>query len=263
MSRPLIDYGRCGARLHDLPVFDVHAHLGDFAQIPSIGLDAQIREMDRIGVDVMALSSVEAIYGDIRRGNDEVAAAVRRHPGRIVGYCHVSAQYPDVMLPELERCFAPDANRAFRGIKVYQTGTDYDHPLFDPVWAFARARGLPVLAHTWGNNLTGYDRAAARFPEVAFLAAHAGSGFAYDTYLKAAAAAPNLVLDLTYSREHTNMIEHFVDTLGASRIVWGSDTPTFSVTHQIGKVLFARIADEEKRMILYDNAARLFGLPHG
>jgi predicted TIM-barrel fold metal-dependent hydrolase len=261
VSRPLIEYGRCGERLVDVPVFDVHAHIGDFSLITTIGVDEQVREMDRIGIDVMALSSVEGIYGDIRRGNDDVMAAAQRHPGRIIGYCHVSAQYPDLMLAELERCFSAQAGAWFRGIKVYQVGTDYDHPLFDPVWAFARERGLPVLAHTWATSLTGYDRAAKRFPEVAFMMAHAGSGFAYDTYLKAAASSPNLYLDLTYSREHTNMIEHFVRTLGAGRVLWGSDTPTFSTSQQIGKVLFARISDEEKRMILYNNSARLFGLP--
>jgi predicted TIM-barrel fold metal-dependent hydrolase len=128
------------------------------------------------------------------------------------------------------------------------------------VWSFARERRLPVLAHTWGGNLTGLDKVAARFPDVAFLMAHSGSGFAYDAYLKAAASSPNLYLDLTYSREHTNMIEHMVRTAGARRVVWGSDAPTFSLSQQIGKVLFARIPDEEKRLILYDNAARLFGL---
>lgn len=258
MKRPLIEYGRTGAPLSDVPVFDVHAHVGDFATIATIGVAEQVREMDRVGVDVVAVSSVEGIYGDIRRGNDDVAEAARHHPGRIIGYCHVSAQYPELMMPELERCFALSW---FKGIKVYQVGTAFDHPLFDPVWAFARDRRLPVLAHTWGNNLTGLDKAAMRFPEVPFLMGHSGSGFAYEGYLKSAASAPNLYLDLTYSREHTNMIEEFVRVAGAGRVVWGSDTPTFSLTHQIGKVLFARIADEEKRMILYDNAARLFGLP--
>jgi predicted TIM-barrel fold metal-dependent hydrolase len=258
MTRPLIEYGRTGERLGDTPVFDVHAHIGNFALIQTAGWENQLRQMDRVGVDVAAISSVEAIYGDVRRGNDEVAAVVQRHPTRFCGYCHVSAQYPDELLPELERCFATPW---FKGIKVYQVGTDYDHPLFDAVWTFARARKLPVLAHSWGNQLTGLDRAAARFPEVPFLMGHSGSGFAYDSYLKAAQASPNLYLDLTYSREHTGMIEHFVRTVGVERVVWGSDAPTFSLSQQIGKVLFARLSDADKRLILYANAARLFGLP--
>ena len=36
----------------------------------------------------------------------------------------------------------------------------------------ARDRRVPVLAHTWGGSVTGLDRAAARFPDVAFLAGH-------------------------------------------------------------------------------------------
>jgi hypothetical protein len=257
MTAPLIDYGRKGLKLEGIPVCDIHAHIGHFSLVGSPPLESQVREMDRIGIEVALVSSVEALHGDIAWGNDQVAEAARRYPGRFLGYCHVSAQYPDQMLPELERCFR---NPVFRGIKVYQVGTDFDHAHFDPVWAFARERRLPVLAHTWAGNLTGLDRAALRFPEVFFLMGHAGSGFAYQPYLDAARRAPNLVLDLTYSREHTNMIEHFVAEVGADRIVWGSDAPTFSMSQQVGKILFARIPDEAKRKILYGNAATLLRL---
>jgi predicted TIM-barrel fold metal-dependent hydrolase len=44
-------------------------------------------------------------------------------------------------------------------------------------------------------------------------------------------------------------------------VVWGSDAPTFSMGQQIGKVLFARISDAEKKAILCDNTARMFNLP--
>lgn len=257
MTRPLIDYGRTGRRLDGIPVFDAHAHVGHFATVRSPSLEDQVREMDRVGIDVTAVSSVEGIFGDIVYGNDQVAEACRLYPGRFIGYCHVSAQHPDLMLPELERCFR---NPAFKGIKVYQVGTEFDHALFDPVWAFARERKLPVLAHTWGGSLTGLDRVALRFPEVPFFMGHAGSGFAYAPYIEAARRAPNLYLDLTYSREHTNMIEHFVAEVGVERIVWGTDAPTFSMSQQVGKILFARIPDEAKRKILYANAAALFGL---
>jgi hypothetical protein len=256
MSRPLIDYARAGLRL-DLPVFDVHAHIGNLIGEDTPPLDAQVAQMDRLGILAMAVSSEHALVGDIVRGNDEVAEAMRRFPGRILGYCHVSANYPDFLLPEVERCFRNDG---FRGIKLYQVGPEYDDPAYDPVWAFAEERGLPVLAHTWGGNLTGFDRAADKHPGVPCLAAHAGSSFAYKPYIEAAKRVPNFYLDLTYSREHTNMIEHFVAELGAERVVWGSDAPLFSMPQQLCKVLFARISDEEKRKILYDNAAGWFRL---
>lgn len=254
MSLPLIEYGRTGRPLDDF-VLDVHAHVGSFAPILSPPLERQVAEMDRTGVRVQLVSSVEALYGDVVRGNNQAAAACAHFPGRLFAYCHVTAQYPELMRSELERCFL---NPVFKGVKVYQVGTRYDHPLFDDVWAFARERGVPVLAHTWGGEVTGLDKAAEKNPEVPFLAGHAGSGFAYQPYVDIAARVPNFYLDLTYSREHTNMIEHFVERAGAGRVVWGSDAPTFSLSQQLGKVLFARIPDEDKRAILGGTARRLF-----
>jgi len=257
MSTPLIDYVRHGRPLTDVPVFDAHAHIDPISPVLRLPLPEQVEQMKRLGIDRVAVSSSLALGGEVRRGNDNVTAAIRRYPGHILGYCHVSARYPDEIVSELERCFAMDG---FRGIKVYQVGVPYDDPLFEPAWAFAKERGVPVLAHTWGGELTGYDHVAEKHPDVAFMAAHTGSGFAYEAYIEAAERCPNLYLDLTYSREHTNMIEHVVERVGADRVVWGTDVPCFSMSHQLSKVLFARITDDDKRKILYHNAAGLFGI---
>ncbi|MEI7435348.1 MAG: amidohydrolase family protein [bacterium] len=256
MKMPLIEYGRTGRTL-DFPVFDVHAHVGNFQNVCAPSLDKQVAEMDRVGIQVQLVSSIESIFGDISRGNDQAAEAAARYPGRIFAYCQISACYPELIRTELERCFR---NPVFKGIKVYQVGVRYDDPLFTPAWEFAREQKLPVLAHTWGGDVTGFDKVAERFPEVAFLAGHAGSGFAYQPYVDMAKRLPNFYLDLTYSREHTNMIEYFVEQVGAGQIVWGSDAPTFSISQQTGKVLYARIPDDTKRAILGGTAFKLFKL---
>lgn len=257
MKSQLAQYALEGKTLDDVPVFDAHAHVGEWATFDSVTLDEQIAEMDRIGIDLAAVSSLVALTGDIRRGNDRIAEVIAGHPGRFVGYAHVSANYSDEMVSELERCFAIDG---FRGVKVYPVGVPYDDAAFDPVWDFARDRNAPVLAHTWAARMNGLENTAQSHPDVNFLVAHAGSEFTYQAYIDAARAAGNLYLDLTYSREHTNMIEHFVESVGAERIVWGTDVPLFSMAQQASKVLCARISDSDKRKIMYDNAAGLFGL---
>jgi predicted TIM-barrel fold metal-dependent hydrolase len=213
--------------------------------------------MDRVGVGIMAISALPALSGDIQRGNDEVADVVGRHPDRFIGYAHVNANFPELLRSELERCFAKPG---FKGIKVYPLGVPYDDPGFEPVWEFAAERRAPVLAHTWAGDLTGLDRCAQRHPAVPFLAAHAGSELQYQAYIDAAKRARNLHLDLTYSRNYANLIEHFVRMVGTDQIVWGTDQPLFSMAQQAAKVLFARIPDEDKKKILYTTAARLFGL---
>ncbi len=256
MSETLVDYARQGRRL-DMPIIDVHAHVGGMAGWDVLPLVDQVAEMDRVGIDVTAISSSRALYGDIAGGNDEVADAIRRYPGRFIGYCHVSGNYPETMLEELQRCFAIDG---FRGIKVYQVGCAYDSENFDAAWQFAKERRVPVLAHTWAGELTGYDTAAEKNPDVNFMVAHTGSGFAYKPYIEFAQKCPNVYLDLTYSREHTGMIEHIVGEVGADRVVWGSDAPCFSMAHQVSKMLYTRIPDEDKLKIMHHNAARLFGV---
>jgi uncharacterized protein len=256
MSKNVAAYGRTGKPL-DFPVFDMHVHHGTWAFFDAISIDEEIAEMDRVGVRVAAISSLPAIAGNIREGNDGVAALLRLHPSRFVGYVHVNANYPALMLPEIERCFAQPG---FRGIKVYQQGVSYDDARFEPVWEFPEARRAPVLAHTWGGNLTGFDKVAQRHPRTAFFAAHAGSDFQSRPYIEAARLARNFYLDLTYSRDHANMLEHFVHEIGAAQIVWGTDQPLFSMAQQASKVLFARISDDDKKRILGGTAYQLFGM---
>lgn len=257
MKSELARYGLAGRKLDLFPLFDSHSHVGQWCVFDSYTVQDQIAEMERIGVKASVVSSLLAISGDVRRGNDQVAAAVKAYPGRILGYAHVNAHYPADMVPELERCFAIPG---FRGIKVYQVGVPYDDPAYDCVWAFARERKVPVLAHTWAGNLTGFDKVAARTPEVSFIMAHSGSEWSYQSYVDAARRTPNLYLDLTGSRDYTGMIETFVREVGAERLVWGGDVPLFSLPQQIGKVLFARIPDADKKKILWDTGARLFGI---
>lgn len=258
MNMPLKEYAARGLPLKDVPLIDAHVHLNSMGHWEAPPLSEQVAEMDRLGIDVAVISSALSIAGDVTRGNDDVETALRQYPGRLYGYCFVSGNYPETMADELERRFA---NPAFRGLKVYPVGTPYDHPRFDPAWNFARDRGLPVLAHTWAGDYNGLDRAARRFPEVMFLAAHTGSGFVYQPYIDTARQLPNFILDLTYSREHTNMIETIVEQANPEQIIWGSDAPCFSMSHQLGKILFARIPDDIKHKIVCHNAARLFRIP--
>lgn len=257
MTETLCEFARTGQPVTHFPIIDVHAHVGGWRLFDSTTLEARVAMMARTGIQTSIVSSMRALAGDILLGNDEVLEAMQRFPTRFLGYVHVSANYPELIESELERCFR---HPSVRGIKVYQNGIPYDDPRMTPIWDYAAAHATPVLAHTWGGVLTGLDAVALAYPTVPFLVAHAGSDFTYQSYADAAARVPNIHLDLTYSREHTNMIEHFVARLGAHRLVWGTDEPLFSMAHQLGKVLFARISDEEKEAILSRNGLRLFHL---
>ena len=90
--------------MQDFPVVDFHAHLGNWGRFgmletPELFLSC----MDNAGIDVACLNCI--FHGDSDRGNDRVVEYVRKWPKRFVGAAFISANYPDEMVPELERCF--------------------------------------------------------------------------------------------------------------------------------------------------------------
>ncbi|MFH1566401.1 MAG: amidohydrolase family protein [Gemmatimonadota bacterium] len=56
------------------------------------------------------------------------------------------------------------------------------------------------------------------------------------------------------------VLEELVAGAGADRVLFGSDMPLMDPRVQIGKIVTADLADEDKRLVLGLNARRLLGL---
>ncbi|NIA22257.1 MAG: amidohydrolase family protein [Anaerolineaceae bacterium] len=76
-------------------------------------------------------------------------------------------------------------------------------------------------------------------------------------YCRLACDHQNVHLDLCLSLSPRRLVERLVEGAGIERIVWGSDALFINMAHQIGKVLGARLSDEQKRAILGGNARRI------
>ena len=249
--------------IHRFDIIDVHMHLGPYFNFHIAHHDPAgiVAEMDRLGIGQGWVSSHLAIEGDAPLGNDETAEAVRAHPGRFVGYVTVDPNYPNEVRPELERRLAQPE---FKMIKLHPGLATYpiDGPNYEPVWKMARARNCPVLTHAWtGDPYCGpgpIRRVMQQYPDVKLIFGHALFHATFKEAAEVASEFPSVILDLTTSNHCYGMIEHAVEKVGADRIVFGSDTPFISAAGAIGKVLYARISDEEKAKILGGNARRLF-----
>lgn len=251
-------------------VFDCHGHFGVEAGffIPGTPVGEFIAGLDRVGIDTVAVSSFSSAFPF---GNDVVAEAVSAHPDRFVGYARINANDHDEIHGELTRCFD---EMGFKGVKVhpYCDQVPADDPRYDPVWEFCAERGAPVLIHTWNSRRYAdplldfcvpslFARIAEDHPGANLIIGH--SGGEYDGILEAievAKAYPNVYLDTASSRLYPGVIEMMVSEVGAHKVLYGSDVPFLSPVPQIGKVVYAAISEDEKRMILGGNVARLFGM---
>ena len=78
--------------------------------------------------------------------------------------------------------------------------------------------------------------------------------------MEVAQERPNLFIDLGVSGMPRGTLAWLVKQVPPAQIVYGSDHPLNGFTFQLGRVLHADISDALKRIILGDNAAKIFGV---
>lgn len=259
---------QAGVVLHDEFILDAHAHMGPWHNfhVPEGGSAASmVNAMDLAGFNCAVVSPHIAIGPDYRRGNRDVAAAAQRFPGRIIPFVTLN---PNAGRREIEEEIAYwDRESGIVAFKIHPACHECKASVdaYFPVYEFADAHGLPVLSHSWaGDPLGGASTLgglAEQFPRAQFIIGHAASSWqVLDEAEKEARQRDNIHLDLTGSRLIYGLLEDMVRRVGAERVLFGTDMPFIDPRPGLGRVLMARLDDDDKRLILGLNAKRLFGL---
>ncbi len=242
-----------GIPLSDLQIVDAHGHLGRWCTVPLPAATARemLSTLDLAGVSRLAISANAAIGPDFRRGNDQVAAALRAFPDRYLAYAVVNPNYPDEVRPELERCFD---QLGFHAIKLH-TGL-HNYPLngehYVPVFEFAQERRATILTH----GCAGLAEVAAKYPDVSIIIAHLGAGFdgrQPNSVLELARDLPNIHFDTASSNVPFKNVNHLVQAVGPNQVVFGSDHPWIDVRYQLGRIIWADLDLNDKLKILGRN----------
>ena len=237
-------------------IVDAHAHLGTLGSF-SASADDLLRWADRAGIEALVVSHFDAIFYDARTGNDATGAAAYAHPDRLVGYVGISsAYYGKAAIEEIDRCVE---QYDMRGLKIHSQRVPVGEQSMFPIVEHVDRLGMPVLVHT---DATGACILARNVPGATIILAHVGDGHSANMWQAMAMARtqPNVVLDLTCSHIYAGMVEACIRAVGAERVVFGTDLPLLEPEVQIQKLYEARVDEAARRLILADNAARLFRL---
>lgn len=132
-------------------------------------VEQRLRDMDRMGVDVQAISvspfqfmyalSPEHGRRTARATNENLAAVVQKHPDRFVALANVPLQAPDLAAEELEYCVK---TLGFRGVEIGTNvaGQEVSRGR-DAFWAKVQALDVMVFMHP--NGFTGGERLADHY----------------------------------------------------------------------------------------------------
>ncbi|MGA7428881.1 MAG: amidohydrolase family protein, partial [Xanthobacteraceae bacterium] len=123
-------------------------------EIWDVGL--RLRDMDANQVDVQVLSPTvfTFFYGHDAAlalacaglQNEEIAAVVRKHPGRFIGLGSVPLQAPQAAADELKRCMSKLGLRGAM-IGTHVNGRNLDDRALEPFWAAAAELGAFIFVH--------------------------------------------------------------------------------------------------------------------
>jgi 2,3-dihydroxybenzoate decarboxylase len=113
------------------------------ADMDASGIDMQVLSLTSPGVQVFDAATANALARD---SNDELAAAIARHPTRFVGLAAAAPQDPPAAAREIERGVR---QLGLRGVIInsHTMGERLDDPKFWAIFEAAEALDVPVYLH--------------------------------------------------------------------------------------------------------------------
>lgn len=265
--------------ISELLAIDVHAHYGEYVHSEATELARKLMSGDPATVLARAkaantmLTVVSPMQGLLPRGeadvvaaNEEAAPTVDRTDGLL--------QW--VIVDPLQPRSFEQARRMLKrpkcvGIKIHPE--EHRYPIVQHgrvLLEFAAEMGAVVQTHSGDPNSLPQDFVplADDFPEVTLILSHLGNGGAaagrLDLQVRAMQDCKhgNLLTDTSSSRSITpGLIEWAVSEVGAERILYGTDSPAYFAPCQRARIDRAELSDEQKRMILRENAERILPIP--
>lgn len=258
----------------EIKAIDVHSHFGEWDRVLAPkesqpffegGLDYLLQNMEyaNIGISINShlYSFIPRGYGDSYRCNQLCFAAVQKNPSLYM-WAVVNPLQPETYaqakdLLQHEKCL---------GVKVHPEEHRYPLRAYGAaLYEFAAKNKAAIEGHS-GEEWSlpeDYGDFANHYPEVTTIISHMGCGWDGDFrhQIKAIQANRNnnLFTDTSSAKSiNCNLIEIGVSEIGSERILFGTDSSCYFSPSQRARVDFARIADQDKKNILYLNVLRLF-----
>jgi aminocarboxymuconate-semialdehyde decarboxylase len=271
--------------------------------------EMRLRDMDAHGVDMQVLAPTvftffyqhEPALGLACAAvqNEEIAAEVKRHPGRFIGIGGVPLQDAGLAAQELRRAMT---DLGLRGamIGTHVRGRNLDDPALAPFWAAAEELGAFIFVHPHGGagaerlgsyylkNLVGlpfettiagaslvFGGVLERHPGLKICLSHGGGFLPYQAgrFRHGFEVRPEAKINLKGSPEESiarlyydtilhakPMLEFLISSAGAGHVLLGSDYP-FDMGNLdcVARVEALAIPAADRDLILGGYAARVLG----
>jgi predicted TIM-barrel fold metal-dependent hydrolase len=254
-----------------MKAIDVHGHFGRHdrgagglaTEMRSGDIDVVRRRARVVDVRLTIVSALRAMTcygGDVRRGNEDAREAAEQHPD-ILFWAVLDPRLPE----SYRQTAALLSHPRCAGVKIHPVNHRYDiRDRGNEIFEFAAQHTALMLTHSGCVNSFPEDFIpfANRYPNVKLILGHLGNSadgnLSRQVVALQRAESGNVYVDTSSANSiNSGLIEWAVSQVGAERILFGTDTPLYSVAAQKARIEYAEIDAEAKQAILFDNAAQL------
>jgi predicted TIM-barrel fold metal-dependent hydrolase len=242
-----------------------------------ITIEDYLRKMDRAGIEHSLLLAKRC--GDMRmRYSSEtpyerVHEICQKYPDRFSGVAGCDPTRGMAGLRELEKAVR---EYGFVSAHLYPHwfGLSPDHAKYYPYYAKCCELSVPMMMQV-GNCLVYHqdrrlpsvarpitlDQVAIDFPELILIGSHVGWPW-HDEMIAMAWKHPNVYIGLdAYAPKHwPPSIQHFINTFGQDKVVFGSDWPVIDPERAVDDVEGLTFRPASLRKMMRDNVIRVFRL---
>ncbi len=223
-----------------------------------------INLMDKNGINKIVTFPMGHILTLNAEANRIVAEEAKRYPDRIIPFIRVNPHFGEDAVKEFEQGVK---ELGFKGLKLHpvrESFTANDEIVF-PLIEKAIYLKVPVLIHSHTRNQshpTLIGDLADHFPDATIIMAHLGCT-QYKDAMFVLRHCPNVSADTSCQPWLHRILKQVIDVAGVERIYYGSDAPLHTPEIEMMKVKLAGLNEDEMRLIMGENIARLLNLKIG
>jgi len=247
-------------------IIDAHTHLGtDHVFEEEFPLKNLLTNMKKNKIDISIVQPCMTIdLKTVMKQHNAIAALAKKMPGRIYGMANPNPHLPgNEYQKELERCVK---KLGFLAVKLHPLGhaVNPNRSSGRKVFEAAHDLGIPVMVHTGSGVPWSLPSAliplARDFSDLNVVLAHSGSAIFSSEAALAAQLHSNVYLETSWLPSTT--VLSFCKTLGADRVMFGSDIP-INAAGELAKFRSIGLTDKELEWCLGKTATKVFKIPVG
>ena len=199
-------------------------------------------------------------FASIVRANRRAIELGERYGDKYIPGIHVHPDYVSESENEINAAWELGV-RLIGELVPYHHGYSYDHCGLHEIFECLGGRDMTVSIHSNDGDLPQMEKLAVEHKDVTFVFAHPGDLERVKKHIEIMRRCENVYLDLSGTGLFRyGMLKHLVDSVGAERILFGTDYPICNPEMYVHAVLFEKISDRERELIFAGNAKRLLKL---